>query len=131
MSEIDSKFVIEFSAKQTEVWRINCANGWWDERSKIVSLCDRNGIDYEPHLAIELIGLHHTELSEAVEAARKHPIDSWSDHTTKDTMVRELAGAVVRIMDMAEFFGLPLAKAIEAEIEANRGRGHMHGGKKA
>lgn len=131
MSDIESKFVIEFNAKQTEVWRINCANGWWVERCNIDLLCEKNGINYWPHLAIELIGLHHTELSEAVEAARKHPIDSWGDHTTKDTMVRELAGAVVRIMDMAEYFGLPLAKAIEAEIEANRGRGHMHGGKKA
>lgn len=131
MSGFDSKFVMVFSAKQYDAYNINVSNGWWDERSKIVSLCDRNGIDYEPHLAIELIGLHHTELSEAVEAARKHPIESWGDYKTKDTMVRELAGAVVRIMDMAEFFGLPLAKAIEAEIEANRGRGHMHGGKKA
>lgn len=131
MSEIDSKFVIEFSYKQSDAHKVNVQNGWWKERSRIFRACDEIEIDYEPHLAIELIGLHHTELSEAVEAARKHPIESWGDYTTKDTMVRELAGAVVRIMDMAEFFGLPLAKAIEAEIEANRGRGHMHGGKKA
>lgn len=131
MMGFDSKFVIAFAAKQSDVFMVNCANGWWKERTEIDQVCDQNGIEYWPHLAIELIGLHHTELSEAVEAARKHPIESWSDHATKDTMVRELAGAVVRIMDMAEYFGLPLAKAIEAEIEANRGRGHMHGGKKA
>lgn len=129
--EIESAFVIKFDAKQREVWSVNCENGWWYERSNILRLCKQNGIEYLPHLAIELIGLHHTELSEAVEAARKHPIESWSDHATKDTMVRELAGAVVRIMDMAEYFGLPLAKAIEAEIEANRQRGFRHGGKAA
>jgi hypothetical protein len=127
----NSKFVTAFNATQSEAHGVNIANGWWKERNRILAACDDYGIEYCPHLAIELIGLHHTELSEAVEAARKHPIESWSDHTTKDTMVRELAGAVVRIMDMAEYFGLPLAKAIEAEIEANRGRGHMHGGKKA
>ena len=131
MRGFDSNFVIEFCAKQYQAHKVNLENGWWNERSQIDMLCGREGIEYLPHLAIELIGLHHTELSEAVEAARKHPIASWADHTTKDTMVRELAGAVVRIMDMAEYFGLPLAKAIEAEIEANRGRGHMHGGKKA
>lgn len=131
MSEINSKFVIEFDAKQLEAHIVNVENGWWKERVEIDHLCRKNEIDYWTHLAIELIGLHHTELSEAVEAARKHPIQSWRDYTTKDTMVRELAGAVVRIMDMAEYFYLPLAKAIEAEIESNRGRGHMHGGKKA
>lgn len=131
MSEINSKFAIEFEAKQSDAHSVNLANGWWEERCEIDLLCHRNNIEYWPHLAIELIGLHHTELSEAVEAARKHPIQSWGDHTTKDTMVRELAGAVVRIMDMSEYFGLPLAKAIEAEIESNRGRGYMHGGKKA
>jgi hypothetical protein len=131
VSEINSKFVIEFDRVQGDAHSVNLANGWWDERTKIDQLCHRNNIEYWPHLAIELIGLHHTELSEAVEAARKHPIESWGDYKTKDTMVRELAGCVVRIMDMAENFGLPVGRAIEAEIEANRGRGHMHGGKKA
>mgnify|MGYP001068716748 CR=1 FL=1 len=131
MSEDQQSFVELFDQKQYEAHNVNLSNGWWNERVTIDRICDRERIDYWPHLAIELIGLHHTELSEAVEAARKHPLESWSDHATKDTMVRELAGAVVRIMDMAEYFGLPLAKAIESEIEANRGRGHMHGGKKA
>lgn len=131
MKDIDSKFVIEFDRVQGEAFLINCANGWWSDRADIAEACITSGVDHNPHLAIELIGLIHTELSEAVEAARKHPIQSWSDYKTKDTMVRELAGCVVRIMDMAENFGLPVGRAIEAEIESNRGRGHMHGGKKA
>lgn len=131
MSEIDSKFVIEFGNKQKEAYSVNVANGWWRERNNIDCALILEGIEYHPHLAIELIGLMHTELSEAVEAARKHAFCTWSDHKTKDTMVRELAGTVVRIMDMAQFFDLPLGKAIEAEIESNQTRGRMHGGKKA
>lgn len=129
--EIKSKFALHFGLLQREAFKINVANGWWSERQKIRRLCEAQGIDFRPHLVIELIGLAHTELSEAVEAARKHPPEKWGDHTTKDTLVRELAGTVVRIMDMAEYFELPLAQAIEAEIEANRTRGYMHGGKAA
>lgn len=125
------QFVREFEQVQLNAFRVNLANGWWSERSRIREICEREGIDFRPHLAIELIGLAHTELSEAVEAARKHPHETWCNHTKKDTLVRELAGTVVRIMDMAEYFGLPVAQAIEAEIEANRTRGFMHGGKAA
>lgn len=98
---------------------------------QVANLLLEKEIDHAPNLAIELIGLCHTELSEAVEAARKHRQQSWSDAKTKDTMVRELAGAIVRIMDMSEFFELPLAEAILEEIKANSQRGYMHGGKKA
>ena len=126
-----SRFIEQFDQVQSVAHDVNLKNGWWDQRLAVEWACGRVGIDHHPSLAIELIGLMHTELSEAVEAARKHPFETWSDHETKDTMVRELAGTIVRIMDMAEYFKLPLAKAIEAEIEANRKRGYMHGGKKA
>jgi NTP pyrophosphatase (non-canonical NTP hydrolase) len=122
-----SEFVVSFNAVQLTAFNVNKANGWWNERWQIQA---KAGEKYTPHLAIELLGLAHTELSEAIEAARKHPIEQWSDAKTKDTMVRELAGCVVRLMDMSEHFGLPLAQAIEEEIEANRSRGYMHGGRK-
>lgn len=129
--EIDSLFVLHFNSKQNEAYRVNVANGWWQGRTEVFSLCASEGINYGPNLIIELIGLAHTELSEAVEAARKHPVDRWDEYKTKDTLVRELAGTVVRIMDMAAYFDLPLGKAIEAEIDANRTRGYKHGGKAA
>lgn len=128
---MNSEFVEQFNFVQADAFRVNLTNGWWSERTTILEICEANGIDYRPHLAIELVGLIHTEPSEAIEAARKHPAESWGDYTKKDTLVRELAGTVVRIMDMAEYFGLPLAQAIEAEIEHNRTRGFRHGGKAA
>ena len=127
----ESAFQLHFAEVQKHAHQINVANGWWGKRSDIVSMCAAEGINYCPHLAIELCGLAHSEISEAVEAARKHHADTWGDHEKKDTLVRELAGTIVRLMDMAEYFNLPLAKAVEAEIEANRSRGFMHGGKAA
>lgn len=127
----DEEFIKQFRAVQTTAHTINRENGWWNQRMQTLAILKEHGIDHAPNLAIELIGLIHTEPSEAVEAARKHRQQSWADSKAKDTMVRELAGTVVRIMDMAEFFGLPLAEAILEEIKANAQRGYMHGGKKA
>ena len=131
VTEGDWEFIKQFRAVQTTSHTINRENGWWNQRWQTVATLRDKGIDHDPNLAIELIGLCHTELSEAVEAARKHRKQSWADAKAKDTMVRELAGTIVRIMDMSEFFGLPLAEAILEEIKANAQRGYMHGGKKA
>ena len=127
----NDSFVSEFSGVQAEAYQVNLLNGWWGRRSNIVSMCAADGINYSPHLAIELLGLVHSEISEAVEAARKHDSETWKDYTKPDTMVREMAGAIVRLMDMAQYFELPLGKAILSEIEANRQRGFRHGGKAA
>lgn len=127
----DEEFIKQFRAVQNTAHTINRENGWWNQRFQTLVILKEQGVDYCPNLAIELIGLCHTELSEAVEAARKHRQQSWADAKTKDTMVRELAGTIVRIMDMSEFFELPLAEAILEEIKANAQRGYMHGGKKA
>ena len=128
--ELD-EFAARFARMQAAVWKVNDENGWWDKRRVMKSLLNEGGHHYEPHLAIELLGLASTEISEAIEAARKHHRDDWGDATTKDTMVRECAGTVLRLMDLCEYFGLPLGEAIIAEVRANQGRGHKHGGKAA
>jgi NTP pyrophosphatase (non-canonical NTP hydrolase) len=127
----DEEFIKQFRQVQLDSHQINRANGWWNQRWQTLAMLKDKGIDHSPNLAIELIALCHTELTEAVEAARRQRQQSWADAKTKDTMVRELAGTIVRIMDMAEFFELPLADAILEEIKANAQRGYMHGGKKA
>lgn len=131
VTEADWEFIKQFRAVQNTAHTINRDNGWWNQRMQTLVILKERGVDHWPNLAIELISLCHTELSEAVEAARRQRQQSWADAKTKDTMVRELAGTIVRIMDMAEFFELPLAEAILEEIKANAQRGYMHGGKKA
>lgn len=110
---------------------INVKNGWWEKRNRTIAALDALGIDHRPNQMIEVLGLVGTEVSEAIEAARKHSADTWSDPYTKDTLVRECAGTVVRLMDLCQHFGLPLGEAIVEELRVNIQRGYMHGGKKA
>lgn len=122
------QFVANFGAMQGTVYRVNHRNGWWHDRNAYLHSGLMNA---EANTVCALTGLIHTELSEAIEAARKHPRSTWGDHTTKDTMVREFAGAVVRIMDTCHALGLPLGAAIVEEVNANALRGYRHGGKAA
>jgi hypothetical protein len=113
---------------QDEAHTINCRNGWWDARDKML---DSAMAGATQTVVIACLGLVTSEVAEAMEAARKHDPETWRDAQTKDTLVRELAGTVVRCMDLAGRFSLPLADAIVEELKANAGRGYMHGGKSA
>ncbi len=113
---------------QEAAFFINKQNGWWDARDKIL---ESGMVGAQPIVVIGCLGLVTSEVAEAMEAARKHDPKTWGDAATKDTLVRELAGTIVRCMDLAERLNLPLAKAIIAELNANAERGFMHGGKAA
>ena len=112
---------------------INCSNGFWEKRIRLIRLWEQAnpGDTYAlVDMVLAAIGLSHTELSEAAEAARKAPREHWNS-MQKDSMVREFAGTVIRIMDVCEYLGLDLASGIRAELIDNASRGYMHGGKKA
>lgn len=123
-----ANFSIVFADVQAEAFTINCDNGWWDARDKIM---ESGMVGAVPTVVIGCLGLVTSEVAEAMEAARKHDPETWRDAQSKDTLVRELAGTVVRCMDLAERLHLPLADAIIEELKANAGRGYMHGGKSA
>jgi len=126
MTNKDTQRYIHAIAK--EAWRINEANGWWDARRAIM----RSELPAATqHVVIACLGLVTSEVAEAMEAVRKHPPESWGDPKTKDTLVRELAGCVIRCMDLAVELRLPLGEAIAEELWANVTRGHKHGGKAA
>ena len=117
---------------------INRHNGFWEpleELHKLAAVHDAvhgRGVAETALVQIILgrIDLVHSELSEATEAVRKHPVRAWSS-TEKDSLVSEMAGTVVRIMDLCEWLGLPLGEAVIAEVNRNSTRGHMHGNKAA
>lgn len=113
---------------------VNRHNGFWEEIEKMCSLAGEESFHWRTRMEREVvlarIALIHSEQSEAVEAVRKHDPATWSS-TEKDSFVSEMAGTVVRIMDLCEWLGVPLAEAIVAEINRNENRGYKHGGKAA
>jgi len=86
---------------------------------------------------LEFYALVHSEISEAVEEARK-PHDQppiYYDPHGKDPLkpegeAIELADAVIRILDYCEFRGFDLTQAIGIKMEYNQTRPHRHGGKR-
>lgn len=121
-------FSRSFAGIQQAVSMVNVANGWWKDR---VELEEKAGHFGKVCNILSLLALVHSEVSEAAEAVRKHDSSTWDNHLTKDTLVRELAGTVVRIMDLAHAYDLPLSDAIIEELKANMTRGVKHGGKAA
>ena len=67
-----------------------------------------------------LIALCHSELSEAMEGARK---DLMDDHLPNRKMLEvELADCIIRILDMAGLYNLDVAGAIAEKHNYNRDR---------
>lgn len=83
---------------------------------------------------INVVGLRlsliHSEISEALEAARK---DYPASEKIPDigNFEEELADAVICCMDLARRMELDLGRAIVKKVAYNSTRPYMHGGKKA
>ena len=83
--------------------------GWWD------------GVDLnDPQTIATKLCLIHSEVSEAMEGARK---DLMDDHLPHRKMVEvELADAMIRIMDLAGAMGLDLGGAMVEKLQYNTSR---------
>ena len=105
---------------QTLVGEINTTNGW------------REGFDRESVTGqLAQVMLVITELAELVEDLRDgHPIDSvWYTDRKPEGPVSELADAAIRILDIADIYGIDLEEAVHEKLAYNTRRGYRHGGK--
>lgn len=89
------------------------------------------------HRLLSDLALVHSEVSEAVEAARDGEIGMTGGELIDDKIVKpeglvvELADAVIRIMHLCGELNLPLETAIIAKMLYNEQRPFRHGGRKA
>lgn len=108
----NAAFLRGYTSMQVRAYETAKEKGWHDEPREIGTL----------------IALMHSELSEALEAAR-HNADS--DKIPGFTGIEEeLSDVIIRIMDASSHHGWRVARAILAKMEYNRTRTHRHGGKK-
>ena len=84
--------------------------GWWH---------NAKGIKKDRKVG-ELLCLIHSEISEAMEGARKGLMDNHSKH--KYMMEVELADAIIRLFDLAESRGFKLGETIYEKLEYNKWR---------
>lgn len=112
--------MIKIDEMQEMIHALNREKGWWD--------------DPNPNIA-EKIAAAHSELSEAFDEVRNFEPDKLKDvyYSAEGKPLGfsiEMADAVIRIMDLCEYLGVNLERAIIEKYEYNKTRPYRHGNKR-
>lgn len=107
---------------QKDIHDSNAVAGWWTDLETGVSLVDeaRKGSRLGKAIVAEKLCLIHSEVSEAMEGARKNLPDDKLPH--RPMIEVELADAVIRILDLCGALNLDLESAIKEKREYNAKR---------
>ena len=117
MMDMDEHYAIE--TLQRKIHQGNVDAGWWTDLDTMQSLAEECRIRtrFGKALVAEKLVLIHSEISEAMEAARKNLKDDKLPH--RSGVEVELADAVIRILDLAGALQLDLAGAIQEKLAYN------------
>ena len=112
----------ELKKLQENIHQGNVDAGWWTDLDTLQSLAEECRIRtrFGKALVAEKLALIHSELSEAMEGARKNLMDDKLPH--RKMIEVELADALIRILDLAGALQLDLAGAIQEKLDFNKTR---------
>lgn len=125
---IKKEFIETFGILQHAIHSNGIDKGFWPEFVGIDREDEHEMVDARARINVgHHIALTHSELSEALEAARKAIPEQDKNCPQFSNFTVELADTVIRVMDLAAARGLPLAEAIITKLEFNKGRPFKHG----
>lgn len=120
---------------QQDIHETSEKKGWWTEYTNLKELLDEHGETFSLNSAIadDLYKFARTmlivsELSEGIEALRcgNAPDDKLPEF---EGLSVELADAIIRILDLAAQFDIPVIPAVIKKMQYNKTRRYKHGGK--